>query len=356
MTTQRIDGASSGGAADLTWWSPAVATAIGSYPGTDIRETARIVAGELASFAHLPELPARGPGADAIGRTAGLLCRVESAMGLETTPTGWRFSGDVSRVMRRAMSWLDEDLDVMEEAASGYAGPFKVQIVGPWTFAASVELPGGERALRDHGAVADIAGALAEAATVHVGEVRRRFPGAQVVVQWDEPALPAVLSGTVGTASGLATYRSVHEPVATSHLRTVLTAVEGVIAGVHCCAPAFPVDVVSAAGARFVSFDVLEARPDDDAVGRAWESGMGVLIGAVPAIGGAPGTQEQMSRPLRRYLADLGFEDPTHLARVAITPTCGLAGATPEGVRHALSACRALGRIVRDDRDPEPGE
>lgn len=344
------------GSSAVTWWTPAAATGIGSYPGIDIRETARIVAGELPSFLHLPELPARGPGADAIGRTAGLLCQVESAMGLETTPTGWRFSGDVSRDMRRAMSWLGEDLDVMEEVSVDYAGPFKIQLVGPWTFAASVELPGGERALRDHGAVADIAGALAEAVISHVAEVRRRIPGAQIVVQWDEPALPAVMSGTVGTASGLATYRSVHEPVATAHLRTVLTAVPGVIAGVHCCAPGFPLDVVTAAGARFVSIDILGARPDDEALGRAWESGIGVLIGAVPAIGDTPGSDEQTSRPLRRYLADLGFEDPSHMDKVAITPVCGLAGASPEWVRHALASCRTLGRIVRDDRDLEPGE
>jgi len=148
----------------------------------------------------------------------------------------------------------------------------------------------------------------------------------------------------------------VHEPVATGHLRTVLTAVEGVIAGVHCCAPRFPIDVVTAAGAHFVSIDILDARPDDEALGRAWESGLGVLIGCVPAVGADPGTEEQMSRPLRRYLADLGFEDPKHLERMAITPACGLAGASPDWVRHALLSCQTLGRIVRDDHDPEPGE
>ena len=341
---------------DVRWWSPAAATGVGSYPGEDIRETARVVAGELAQFMHLPELPDRGPGADAIGRTAGLLCRVESTLGIETTPTGWRFCGDVSRVMRRAQSWLDEDLDAMEQVSEGYTGPFKVQIVGPWTFAASVELPGGERALRDHGAVADIAGALAEAVVAHIADVRHRIPGAQIVVQWDEPALPAVMSGTVGTASGLATYRSVNEARATSHVRTVLTATPDVISGVHCCAPNFPVDVVTAAGADFLSFDVINARPDDDAVGRAWESGVGMMLGCVPAGGAESRSQEELSQPARRYLADLGFEDPVHLDRVAITPVCGLAGASPDGVRQALVNCHTVGRIVRDDRDRERGD
>jgi hypothetical protein len=331
------------------WWPRAAATGIGSYPGTDIRDTAQIVTGELPSFLHLPELPARGPGSDAIGRTAGLLSQVDGSLGLETTPTGWRISGGMTREMRRAVSWLSEDLDVMEEASTGYEGAFKLQLVGPWTFAASVELPGGERALRDHGAVAHIAGALGEAVNLHVADLQRRLPGASVVVQWDEPALPAVMGGTVGTASGLATYRAVSEPRATEHLRTVLQALPNVIAGVHCCAPSFPIDAVRTAGAKFISFDILDARPHDDAVGRAWESGVGVLVGCVPALGHEPGTQEQLSRPIRRYLADLGFTDPDSLDRMAITPTCGLAGASPAWVRHALAACQSIGRIVRDD-------
>ena len=42
-------------------------------PGTDAREAARTVIGELPDLPHLPELPDRGAGADIIGRTAALL-------------------------------------------------------------------------------------------------------------------------------------------------------------------------------------------------------------------------------------------------------------------------------------------
>ena len=42
-------------------------------PGTDPAEAMRVIAGELAGFPHLAELPDRGPGADLIGRTAALL-------------------------------------------------------------------------------------------------------------------------------------------------------------------------------------------------------------------------------------------------------------------------------------------
>ncbi|HYZ67105.1 MAG TPA: methionine synthase, partial [Mycobacterium sp.] len=51
----------------------AAATGIGSWPGSSPREAAEIVVGELRSLPHLVELPARGVGADMIGRAAALL-------------------------------------------------------------------------------------------------------------------------------------------------------------------------------------------------------------------------------------------------------------------------------------------
>ena len=45
------------------------------------------------------------------------------------------------------------------------------------------------------------------------------------------------------------------------------------------------------------------------------------------------------------------MEDDRWLAQVAVTPTCGLAGASPEWTRTALAACRAVGRVLRHDED-----
>ena len=45
-------------------------------PGTSVRDAVALVVGELGEgdgLPHLPELPARGPGADLVGRTLGLL-------------------------------------------------------------------------------------------------------------------------------------------------------------------------------------------------------------------------------------------------------------------------------------------
>lgn len=334
-------------------WGAAEATSIGSLPGTSSTEAARIVCGELPGFVHVPELPARGPGADMVGRTGGMIARVSAGLSMETTADGWRFTSAVGRQMRQSASFLGEDLDALEEAALGYAGPVKCQVVGPWTLCAAVELTSGERALRDPAACWDIAQALGEAVREHVADLRRRFPSAgAVVVQLDEPGLPAVLGGRIGTASGLSSYRAVDPQVAERVLGHVLAAAVEVDAlpGVHCCAPDVPVDLVRASGATFVSIDILQADDAlDQSLGRAWEAGTGILVGTIPSTGAGEIGDTRASAPLRDLLHRLGLDDDRWLAQVAVTPTCGLAGASPDWTRAALSACRAVGRVLRHD-------
>lgn len=341
-------------------WPPAEATGVGSLPGTSALEAARIVAGELPGFLHVVELPDRGPGADMVGRTGGLLAGVSSGLGLETTPDGWRLAGGAGRQMRRAWSFLGEDLDALEETAQGYAGPVKCQLVGPWTLAAAVELPGGERALRDEGATRELAEALSEAARQHVAAVRRRVPGASdILVQFDEPALPAVLGGRIGTASGLSSYRAVDEQVAGRTLTQLMAAVRaaGAIPGVHCCAAHVPFRLLTTSGAGFLSVDItlLDAQ-GDEGLGYAWEAGTGILAGSVPSVGSGRLTDTRASAPLRELMNRLGLGDETALSTLAITPTCGLAGASPAWARTALAACRAVGRVLRNDEESGPTE
>ena len=122
-------------------------------PGTDPAEAMRIVLGELPDLPHLAELPARGPGADLTGRTAALLV----GLSVENTSTGWRFAGRPGRDLSRARGLLSSDLDALEETAGGYQGPLKVQVCGPWTMAATIELARSQDpALADPGAVADL--------------------------------------------------------------------------------------------------------------------------------------------------------------------------------------------------------
>ena len=339
-------------------WSPVEATGVGSMPGTSAIEAARVVAGELAGFLHVVELPARGPGADMVGRTGGLLSAVSSGLGLETTPDGWRLAGGVGAQMRRAWSFLGEDLDALEETSQGYAGPVKCQVVGPWTMAAAVELPSGERALRDPGAVRELTEALAEAVRLHVAEVRRRVPAAStVLVQVDEPGLPAVLGGRIGTASGLSSYRAVDEQVAGRALSLVLDAAHeaGALPGVHCCAKDVPFRLLTTSGSGFLSIDItLLDAAGDEGIGQAWEAGIGILAGTIPSTGTGRLGDTRASAPLRDLMNRLGLSDEQALARLAVTPTCGLAGASPDWSRTALAACRAVGRVLRNEEEQPP--
>lgn len=327
-----------------------MATGVGSLPGESSREAARIIRGELPEFLHVPELPARGPGADMVGRSGALLVEVSEEFGLETTPDGWRLGRGRGRVMRRARSWLDEDLDALEEFAQGYAGPLKAQVAGPWTLAACIELTSGERMLRDPAACRDLAFALAEAIAGHLVDLRRRFPASSLAIQVDEPALPAVLAGTIGTASGLSRYRAVEPRVAREALEPVLAAIAGAggLAGLHCCGRRPPIALMRDSGAGFISLDLRTGDVDEQDLGAAWESGLGLLLGAVPTDRGV--SDAEASRPVREAASRLGLADPRYLGQVAVTPTCGLAGASPQGAVRAYAACQAARRILSDDR------
>ena len=179
-------------------WPAQSATGVGSMPGTDQAEALAMILGELPGLPFLPELPARGLGAEMIGRTAAVLVDLP----VDTTAVGWRLAERRGRDLGRATGLLESDLDALEAAAAGYTGAFKIQLCGPWTLAASLTLTRSmEPALADAGAVADIAASLAEGAAAHAADVRRRVPGAELVVQFDEPALPGVLAGAVPAAA-----------------------------------------------------------------------------------------------------------------------------------------------------------
>ncbi|MFD3524626.1 methionine synthase [Streptomyces sp. NPDC058653] len=321
------------------------ATGVGSMPGDDARETAKAVTGTFEDFPHLAELPARGPGADMIGRTVGLLVEVFARV----EPSGWRIGDRPGRDTRRSWSWLGEDLDALEEFTQGYEGPLKIQVVGPWTLAAALELRNGESALSDPGACRDLTGSLVEGLTAHLADVRRRVPGARPVLQLDEPSLTAVLRGQIRTASGYRTHRAVDRQVVEDALRQVMRANEGP-ALVHSCAADVPFALLRRAEAAAVSFDFsLLTERDDDVIGEAVEDGVRLLAGVVP------GTDASLSDPggsvmgIRTLWRRLGL-DPGILAEsVVITPACGLAGASPAYARAAMEHCVRAARSLADN-------
>lgn len=319
-------------------WGPA--TGIGSLPGTDPVEALRVVTGELPDFAHLPELPGRGAGADLVGRSAALLVD----LAVELTPAGWRLVPRRGIDHRRAEELLARDLDALHDVAEGYAGPFKVQATGPWTLAAGLERTRGDRAVVDPGARRDLAQSLAEGLAAHAAAVAARVPGARVVVQLDEPALPAVLAGALPTASGFGKLPAVEAPVVEQELAAVVGALPGPVL-VHCCAARAPLGLFRSAGAAAVSFD-LGLVQDLDALGTAVEAGTQLFPGVVPGTDAALPAPRATASRVRAWWRELGFPaDRLHEA-VTLTPSCGLAGATPGYARRAMIHVREAARYL----------
>ncbi|MFJ3979608.1 methionine synthase [Streptomyces sp. NPDC090021] len=321
------------------------ATGVGSLPGGDAREAAKTATGSFEDFPYLPELPARGPGADMIGRSTGLLVDMYA----HVEPSGWRISDRPGRDTRRARSWLGEDLDALEEFTQGYTGRLKIQAVGPWTLAAALELHGGEAMLQDAGACRDLAGSLAEGLREHLADVRKRIPGADIVLQLDEPSLTAVLLGRVRSASGYRTYRAVDRQVVEGTLREVFAVHDGEVI-VHSCAPEVPFGLLRRAGATGVSFDFsLLTEREDDAVGEAVEGGTKLFAGVVP------GTDSPLSDPggsvmgVRKLWRRLGLAPGTLAESVVVTPSCGLAGASPAYARAVQAHCVRAARSLADN-------
>ncbi|MGV3564804.1 MAG: methionine synthase [Nocardioides sp.] len=320
-------------------------TGVGSWPGEDAAayaEAVHVVLGEL-DVPHVPELPGRGATATMTGRALALL----EGLTVDLQPAGWRLVGDGAPGVdhRRTRSLLAQDLDAVEEQAQGWEGPFKTQVAGPWTLAATVEKPRGDRVLSDHGARRDLAESLAEGVRAHVRDLRRRVPGAtSLVVQVDEPALGAVLAAQVPTASGFGRHRAVHPPEASALLGVVLSAIaeEGAEPWVHSCAPGVPWDLVRGAGAVGLVLDLsMLSAGDHDTVAEALEAGTTVALGVVPSTEPAGGlTDTRVVERVQRWLDMLGL-DPT-VGSLVVAPTCGLAGASEAWARRATTLSRQV--------------
>ena len=333
-----------------TPWPPGAATAIGSMPGTDPVEASAIVVGELPDLPHLPELPGRGLGTDIIGRSAGLLVDIA----VEVVPSAYRVTARPGRDHRRAVDQLRRDLDAFEQAverAGTRPSLVKVSVAGPWTLTSEVELPRGHRVLTDPGALREFTESLAEGLAGHVAEVRKRT-GADVVVQLDEPSLPAVLAGALPTPSGLSTVNAVAEPDARDTLAEVISAARAATGRpvvVHCCAQRPPIALLRSAGADAIALDatLLEGTPAvlTDQLGEAFDDGCVLFLGLVPTREPAtPPTLAGLARPALDLVDRLGFRRELLAERAVPTPTCGLAGATQSWARRALALARELGK------------
>lgn len=223
-----------------------LATSAAAFGGTDVRAAARIALGETPELPVLPALADRGIGADPIGRTAAFLVDLP----VDTSPRAWKLSDTRGRAARRAADFLDRDLDAMEEqfelargavvdgASASPSRGVRVEVCGPWTLAAKLELPGGRPALSDSGARRDVAESLREGLRALAGRIYSRL-GVPVRFVLEEPLLWHIAAGAVPAPSEF-------DPVAAVPAERLATALsrfaaalraestEGIFAAVPC--------------------------------------------------------------------------------------------------------------------------
>src|SRR5262249_52744970 len=182
--------------------------------------------------------------------------------------------------------------------------------------------------------------------------------GAGLVVGEGDRAWPAVIGGEVPTASGL-NRLPVPEPAdLETGLRSIISAVP-TFTVVHCCALSVPFGMIIGAGANAAGCDLGKlGRAGEDGLAEAVEAGLGILAGVIPATGTAaapeppPASQaaqavtglwQRLGWPVARNGGPAGPESVP--AQVALTPACGMAGATPGYARAAMARCREAARL-----------
>jgi hypothetical protein len=198
--------------------------------------------------------------------------------------------------------------------------------------------------------------------------VARRVPGARLLLQLDEPGLPAVLRGGVPTASGLRRLAPVEAAVVQDGLEKTLAGVRNRTGGagrepfsiIHCCAADVPFGLIRGAGARAVSFDVtVLRRRDEDAFAETAEAGLGLLAGVAdfeaerhggastgPSAGAS--VRETMA-PVADLWRRLGLPPGQAPQQVVLTPVCGLAEAGISAARAVLARCRDAARALAEE-------
>jgi len=199
----------------------------------------------------------------------------------------------------------------------------------------------------DAGARRDLAQSLAEGIAGHVAAVASRLPGATVLVQLDEPSVPAVLQGALPTVSGFGKLAAVEATVVEQELAELIGRMTVPVV-VHCCAPRAPLELFRSAGAAGLSFD-LGLVQDLDAVGSAVEAGTHLLPGVVSGTDATLPAPKATASRVQAWWNELGFPAEQLAAAVTLAPACGLAGASPGYAREAMAHVREAAKYLQPE-------
>ncbi|WP_314684782.1 methionine synthase [Rothia mucilaginosa] len=187
----------------------------GDFPGDDLAEAMSRVEGELGAphLPFLPHLPALGWRSTPLARTLAVC----EGLAFDGASFGWRMvhsGGRGARESTLAQDRLLSDINLLADRVGAQkkrfgsgqdtAPVYKIQLVGPLTLAASIYLPGGERAISDAGASRDLLESFLEGLERWAESLREALqaPRALIAVQLDESEFQRLMEGTIPTVSG----------------------------------------------------------------------------------------------------------------------------------------------------------
>jgi methionine synthase II (cobalamin-independent) len=171
-------------------------------------------------------------------------------------------------------------------------------------------------------------------------------------VQFDEPLLPAALEGRLTGVTSFTPVHPVDESVAIGIFDDCVATV-GADVVLHSCASRLPWNMLQRTAVHAISIDTSTlAAADLDGIGEFVESGRTVMLGVIASTApGTPPSAEEVAKTAVAVTDRLGFARSVLRERIGITPTCGLAEATPEWARTAVELAQKVADAFADDPD-----
>ena len=313
---------------------------LGELPGASIIAAADIVAGETGDLRQLPILPARG--VDVVGLTTGIL----PGINVDAGPRSWVLSTRPQLRTRRIWDRVEADLDQCEQAWGTRIDAVKIQVAGPWTLSASIELSNGHRALTDTGALRDLTESLIAGIQEYSADVRARFD-TEVYVQLDEPLLAQVRDGSLPGTSQFDEIPSINDVDLGERLAGVIEPAEVRYLNQTGYPPLWKVAQVAGVETCQVTLDTVRGSEQYDGMGHALAAGMRVGLGMTRA--GDDRDPRHLAVDVARMWDELGLDRTLLTHAVDVHPRNGLANCTLLDAAAALRTARTVADMLDKD-------
>ena len=313
---------------------------LGELPGASIIAAADIVAGETGDLRQLPILPDRG--VDVVGLTTGIL----PGINVDAGPRSWVLSTRPQLRTRRMWDRVEADLDQYEQAWGTRIDAVKIQVAGPWTLSASIELSNGHRALTDTGALRDLTESLIAGIQEYSADVRARFD-TEVYVQLDEPLLAQVRDGSLPGTSQFDEIPPINDVDLGERLAGVIERAEVRYLNQTGYPPLWKVAQVAGVETCQVTLDTVSGSEQYDGMGHALAAGMRVGLGMTRA--GDDRDPRHLAVDVARMWDELGLDRTLLTHAVDVHPRGGLANCTLLDAAAALRTARTVADMLDKD-------